>query len=231
MSKFSLLYFDFEGRASPIRNMCAIGNVPYDDQIVKAEDWPKIKPTLTYGQLPVVRVGDLTINQSTDIIRYVSKLAGLYPKDPLEALQVDALITNMITIFNDTVFKVFTSNLDKEVAIKMSREFLDKKTGRVGTFLDKLDLQIGVGKSGYLFDFGLTGADLQLFQCICLMSMGIIVGHSKTYIRDNFQNLEAFRYKVASIKEISARFKDESHPMHKSIYTVDYEYDDEKKAE
>jgi len=231
MSKFTLLYFNLEGRAGPIRNICAIGKVPYVDQIVKGEDWPKLKPTLPHGQLPVIRVGDLTINQSTDIIRYVSKLAGLYPRDPLDALQADALLSNMNQILDDTVAKLFTSNIAKDDAIKMGREFLDKKEGKVGILFEKLDLQIGVG-SGYLFDFGLTGTDLQFFQWICLMSMGIIVGIPKTYIRDNFENLEAYRHRIASIKEISSRFQDEKDPLYHSIYTVDFKYDnDEKKAE
>merc|ERR1711920_414155 len=188
--------------------------------------------TLTYGKLPVIQVGDLILNESTDIIRYASKLAGLYPKDPLEALQVDSLVSNMMQIFEDTVIKVVFSKLDKDTLLKMTREFIDKKEGKLGKFLEKMDLQVGVGSSGYLFEFGLTGADLQLFQAICFMSMGILEGIPKTYIRDNFANLEALRRQVASIEEIGARFKDEKHPLHNSPYTKDFKYDDdEKKAE
>jgi len=232
MSKFTLLYFGLEGRAGPIRNLCAIGKVPFVDKHVKFEEWRKIKPTLAYGQLPVIQVGDLTINQSADILRYASKLAGLYPKDPLEALQVDSLVSNMVQVFDDTVIKAMISKFDTNAVLKMTSEFLDKKEGKLGMFLEKLDLQIGVGASGYLFEFGLTGADLQLFQALCHMSTGTIQGISKTYIRDNFENLEAFRIKVASIEEIDARFKDERHPLHNSAYTKNYKYDDdEKKAE
>jgi len=233
MSKFTLLYFGLEGRAGPIRNICALGKVPFEDQIVKFEDWPKLKPTLAYGQLPVIRIGDLTINQSADIVRYVSKLAGLYPKDPLEALQVDSLMSNMTQVFDDTVVKSMISKLDNDDLLKIRREFLDTKAGKLGMFLGKLDLQIGVGRSGYLFEFGLTAADLQLFSAVCHLSMGSLEHIPKTYIRDNFENLDAFRQKVASIEEISARFKDDSHPLHKSVYTKDYKYDDddEKKVE
>jgi len=230
MAKITLVYFGMEGKAGPIRNIFAIGKVPFVDKIVKPEDLAEMK--LTPGDLPVVQVGDLTINQSTDIIRYASKLAGLYPEDPLEALQVDSVLSNMMQIFEDTVIKAVYSKLDKDTVIKTTKEFIDKKEGKLGMFLEKLDLQIGVGSSGYLFEFGLTGADLQLFQAICFLSMGILGGIPKTYIRDNFGNLEALRLKVASIEEIGARFKDEKHPLHNSVYTKDYKYDDdEKKAE
>merc|ERR1719499_2805671 len=92
-----------------------------------------------------------------------------------------------------------------------------------------MDLQIGVNTSGYLFEFGLTGADLVLYNAICHLSTGTLPGISKTSIRDNFENLEAFRFKVASIEEIDARFKDERHRLHNSIYTKNYKHDDEEK--
>jgi len=225
MSKFKLIYFPVEGRAGPIRNLCAIGKVRFVDQIVRYEDWPKIKHTIPYGQLPIIQVGDLTINQSGDILRYASKLAGLYPKHPLEALQVDSLVTNMIQIYDDTAIKSMFSRLDQDTLKKMAAEYLDKKEGKLGRFLENMDSQIGVGTSGYLFEFGLTGADLQLYEAICRLSSNTIPGISKTYIRDNFENLEAYRVKVASIEEIDARFKDEKHPLHNSVWTKNYKYD------
>jgi len=229
MSKFTLVYFGLEGRAGPIRNMCAVGNVQYEDQIVSWEDWPKVKATLPYGQLPVIRVGDLTINESSDILRFVSKLAGRYPKDPLEALQVDSLVDNINQTFDKTIGKTMFTKLDKEEVIKQRLELLSKKDGKLGMFLEKLDLQIGVGASGYLFEFGLTAADLVLFQIIAHLSLGILDGVPKTYVRDNFGNLEAFRLKVASNEAIGARFKDEKNKYHKSVYTVDWKCDDEEK--
>jgi len=232
MSKFTLVYFGMEGRAGPIRNMCAIGNVLYENEILSYEDWPKLKPTLPYGQVPVIRVGDLIINQSSDILRYVSKLAGLYPEDPLKALQVDSQVTNMNQTLDNTIIKTMHTKLKKEELIQMRIAFLSKKDGKLGMLLERLDLQIGVGSSGYLFEFGLTAADMLLFGMICHLSQGILDGVPKTYIRDNFENLEAFRLKVASLDAISARFKDEKNPYHKSVYTVDWKYDDDdKKAE
>jgi len=229
MSKFTLCYFGIEGRAGPIRNACAIGKVPFEDKIVKSEEWPKMKATLAYGHLPVLVFGDLTINQSTDILRYVSKLAGLYPEDPLQALQVDSLISNMTQVIDETVVKSVSPNVDENEALILRNELLDKKKGKLGMFLAKLDLQIGVSSTGFLFEFGLTAADLQLFMAVCYLSMGRSKGIPKTYIRDNFANLDKYRRKVASIEGISARFQDESHPFHKSAYTVDYEYDDDEK--
>jgi len=228
MSKFTLVYFGIEGRAGPIRNMCAIGNVPYEDETIS--DWAKLKPTLPYGQVPIIRVGDQVINQSKEILRYVSKLAGLYPDDPLEALQIDSLVANTIEIFEQTIGKTLFSKMETEEKRKMNVGFIDKKEGKLGKFLEKMDLQIGVGSSGYLFESGITAADLILFQVICQLSMGRQVGIPKSYARDNFDNLEAFRLKIASIEAISNRFKDEKHPSHGTPYTVDWKCDDDEKS-
>jgi glutathione S-transferase len=229
MSKFTLVYFGLEGRAGPIRNMCAIGKVPYKEEIVTFEGWGKLKPTLTYGQVPVIRVGNLVINQSKEILRYVSKLAGLYPDDPLKALQVDALTVNMNEVFDNTIGKTMYSKMDAAEKAKVRMGFLDKKEGKLGQMFARLDLQIGVGTSGYLFEFGLTAADLSLFQLICHLSLGVLDGVPKSFIRDNFENLEKFRVTVASVEAIHNRFKDEKHRYHRSAYTVDWNIDDEEK--
>jgi len=229
MSKFTLRYFPLEGRGGPIRNALAIGKVPYEDKLVQFQEWPAMKATLAYGQLPVIDIKDLTINQSTDILRYACKLAGLYPDDPLEALQVDSLISNMNQCFDDTVVKSMFGNFGEAEKKEMRRQFIDKKQGKLGKMLAKLDLQIGVSSKGFLFEFGLSGADLTLYQAICKLSSGSLDGIPKTYIRDNFDNLEKFRFRVASIDEINARFKDDRHPLHNSVWTANYKYDDEEK--
>jgi len=229
MLKFTLRYFALEGRAGPIRNALAIGKVPYEDKVVKFQEWPPMKATLPYGQLPVIDIKDLTINQSTDILRYACKLAGLYPDDPLEALQVDSLISNMDQCFEDTIVKSKVSRGSEAEKTEMGRQFIDKKQGKLGMMLAKLDLQIGISSKGFLFEFGLSGADLVMYQAICQLSSGTLDGIPKTYIRDNFDNLDKFRIRVASIEEIRARFMNDKHPLHNSVWTADYIYDDEEK--
>jgi len=226
-SKFTLRYFQLEGRGGPIRNALAIGKVPYEDRVVQYPEWPAMKATLPYKQLPVIDIKDLTINQSTDLLRYACKLAGLYPDDALEALQVDSLITNMDHCFEDTIVRLMLAKGTDEEKTEMGRQFIDKKQGKLGMMLAKLDLQVGVSSKGFLFEFGLSGADLVLYQAICKVSSGHLVGIPKTYIRDTFDNLDKFRIRVASIEEISARFKDDKHFLHNSVWTATYKYDDE----
>merc|ERR1719510_596596 len=132
-----------------------------------------------------------------DILRYVSKLGGLYPEDHLKALQVDSLVSNLDDIFVKTIGKTIHMKAEKSEIIKMRQEFLDLKEGVLGIHFGVLNTQIAGGSSGFLFDFGITGADLTLFQHICHLSMGILDGIPKNYVHDNFKSLEEFRLKVA----------------------------------
>lgn len=92
----TLHYFDILGGAGePIRNAFKISGVSFDDVRVPINDWPEVKnhPTrFSFGQMPVLEVDGVPYSQSVAILRYVGKLSGLYPADPLEALKVDEII-------------------------------------------------------------------------------------------------------------------------------------------
>lgn len=173
-------------------------------------------------------MGDRFLNQSSDILRYVSKLAGLYPDDPLKALEVDSMVSSIDEVFTKNIGKTIHMKAEKEEIMKVRQEMLDLKDGNVGVAFGKLDKMIGNGKSGFLFDWGITAADLQLFQNVCHLSMGILDGIPKTYITSNFKNLEQFRLRVASIPEIGARFTDGDNPYKDSPYTVHWSAEEEK---
>ena len=66
-----------------------IGGVPFEDNRVKPADFPALRSELPFGALPVLEVDGKLFAQSNGINRYVGKLAGLYPTDPLEAAFCD----------------------------------------------------------------------------------------------------------------------------------------------
>lgn len=52
--KFS--YFDIKFRGEFIRFILSYSGVQFEDNRVKAEDWPALKPNTPFGQLPVLEV-------------------------------------------------------------------------------------------------------------------------------------------------------------------------------
>lgn len=54
----------------------ALAEVPYEDIVVQLEDWPKVKPTLPLGQVPILDVDGNVLVQSEAIGRYVAREFG-----------------------------------------------------------------------------------------------------------------------------------------------------------
>ena len=82
-TSIKLFYFDFHGgRGETARLALSIGGVPFDDERVKGADWPALKPSMPFGELPVLEVDGQRLSQSNAINRYVGQLTGLYPDEP-----------------------------------------------------------------------------------------------------------------------------------------------------
>ena len=67
-----LFYFDFHGgRGETARLALSIDGVPFGDERVKGADWPRLKPSMPFGELPVLEVDGQRISQLNAINRYV----------------------------------------------------------------------------------------------------------------------------------------------------------------
>jgi glutathione S-transferase len=92
--KLKLVYFDFRGRAEPIRWAFTLGNVPFEDKRLQYQEFQQQSDAgeFAYASVPTLYVGDQQIGQSGAALRFAGKAAGLYPKDDLVAGQVDAVL-------------------------------------------------------------------------------------------------------------------------------------------
>jgi glutathione S-transferase len=86
-----LVYFNVRGRAESFRYMCMDNGIALEEQFVAFEDWPKVKPTTRFGQLPVVHDDGFEIAQSNAILRTIAKKHGLYGSNDKEASLIDQL--------------------------------------------------------------------------------------------------------------------------------------------
>ncbi|KAG9400646.1 hypothetical protein AC1031_010863 [Aphanomyces cochlioides] len=104
-----LTYFNMPGRGEFIRLLFAYGNVPFEDSRISFQEWGAKKATLDlpFGQMPILQTHGKTYAQSLAIARYAAKLSGLYPADPLVALEADSLIDAILEnwdVYNDNVY-------------------------------------------------------------------------------------------------------------------------------
>lgn len=87
-----LVYFNLKGRAEIIRLCFASGKVPFEDKRITQEEFAALKPTLPFGQLPVLHVNNFVYPQSMAIVRCASTLAGIYPTDAFHLIKVELIL-------------------------------------------------------------------------------------------------------------------------------------------
>lgn len=85
-----LTYFDIKGLAQAVRDTFTYAELEFEDERLSFDEFKERKATLPYGQLPVLEIADdLVLAQSKTILRFVSKSARTYPRDPVHAAIID----------------------------------------------------------------------------------------------------------------------------------------------
>lgn len=124
--ELKLHYFDITGKGEPIRLFCAYAGLDFEDhRFTSMEDFLAVKESgkLAFGQVPMLEVdGKHQLVQTAAILRYLSKIAGLYPEDPLIAAKVDAAMDQEADAFVGTTvvsyMNRFGLHLDSETRAK-----------------------------------------------------------------------------------------------------------------
>lgn len=162
-----LSYFDFHGgRGETARLALSIGNVPFIDERVKGADWPGLKPSTPFGQLPLLEVDGQRISQSNAINRYVGQLAGLYPDDPWQAAQCDEVCC-AVEALNDALGPSFALKGDEQ---KRERERL--LAGPIPRCLEGLASLLAQRGGEWFAANRFTIADLKVIEMTGLLCSG-----------------------------------------------------------
>eukprot|EP01061_Rhynchopus_euleeides_P018379 TRINITY_DN303_c0_g1_i1.p2 TRINITY_DN303_c0_g1~~TRINITY_DN303_c0_g1_i1.p2 ORF type:complete len:232 (+),score=116.51 TRINITY_DN303_c0_g1_i1:58-696(+) len=194
-----VVYFGLPGKAEPIRLCAAIGGLELEDQHVDRESWGALKPSVAPAQLPLLYVDGKLHGQSVAQARYVAKLAGLYPSDPLEALRVDELVDYTQEVFGP-LGKSF--GLQGEEQLKF-RGAMVAEGGDMHKWISFLDTQLE-GKK-YAAGDSLTLADVVIFTTLQPLRTGWLDGVPKDCL-DGFKNVLAHRDLVANHEKVKAYY-------------------------
>jgi len=169
MARFRLTYFDIDGgRAESIRIAFHIGGIEFEDVRVKGPEFREARETFRFHALPVLEIDGAQVTQSNAILRYVGKLAGLYPVDDLQALHCDEAM-DAVEDLSHAVGRTF--GLQGE-AMKQAREEL--VAGRLATYVKGLDTLLARGGGEYVADGRMTVADLKVFVETRNLAKGIL---------------------------------------------------------
>uniref|UniRef100_A0A0G4G871 Glutathione S-transferase n=1 Tax=Chromera velia CCMP2878 TaxID=1169474 RepID=A0A0G4G871_9ALVE len=93
--KLQLYYFDIKGKGEPLRLLMNHAGLVFEDIRISKETFLQKKESgeFPFGQVPCLIVDEKhVLVQTNSIARFIGKLSGLYPSDPVEASMVDAVM-------------------------------------------------------------------------------------------------------------------------------------------
>lgn len=167
MTQLTLTYFDFHGgRAEPARLAMHIGGIAFEDKRFAPAEFPEVRKSTPFGQVPTLHVDGVLVTQSDAITRYVGKLTGLYPADAYQALLCDEILSAV----EDANIKLGTSFGLTGDALKEARTAL--VNGPLTTYLTWLQNQLQAHGGVYFADNRLTVADLKVFAYVRGLNSG-----------------------------------------------------------
>jgi glutathione S-transferase len=163
MSNYKLTYFNGRGRAEIVRLIFAAGGVKYEDVRIEKANWPALKPSTPFGQLPMLEVDGVKLCQSNAIGRFVARRLKLAGKTDLDEARVDMIID----CIEDTVKPMmgFFHESDEKRKADLKKKFLDEQLPVSLAGLEKI-LNENKGGAGYFVGDSLTWADL----CISVLA-------------------------------------------------------------
>ncbi|KAH9472887.1 hypothetical protein MJO28_001260 [Puccinia striiformis f. sp. tritici] len=205
MPSYKLTYFGIKGgRGDGIRMAFHYGGIQFTDERLSHAEFAKIKETLPFGQVPILTIDDKkVISQEVAILRYVGRLAGLYPDDPEEAVKVDVATCVVDDLYAVVPAFFAPENPGKEAAVKM---VIEDRIPKMLQYIEKY-----LAKQGTTFSAGnsLTVADLRFYGILKLYQFGMLQGLS-TSLLDPYPQIAKLYKAIESHEKIASWVKAES---------------------
>jgi glutathione S-transferase len=201
MPQLKLSYFDFHGgRAEPARLALAIGGIAFDDHRFAFPEFAEVRKTTPFGQVPVLHVDGIQVTQCDSILRYVGKLAGLYPADPMQALFCD----EVMFVVEDASIKIgptFRMTGEEQKAARLALV-----NGSIPQYLGWLEQQLKAHGGEYFADQRLTVADLKVFVDVRGLNSGRLDHVPTDLVEKVAPALNVHMQRIAQLPSIAAYY-------------------------
>jgi len=206
MGKLKLTYFNGRGRAEPSRLILAQAGVEYEDVRIEFADWPALKSTLKFGQMPFLEVDGKTITQSMAIARFLARRYKLAGQNELEEAEADAIVDCMTDCFNGFIACMLEGKMkrnDPERQKMLIDEFITKT---LPAFLDVIQKVLEENGGKYLVGSNLTWADLVFVASLEMLitGHGLMPEYQNPDALKNHQPIADFKKSIENLPNIKA---------------------------
>ncbi|KAG5867396.1 hypothetical protein JTB14_025227 [Gonioctena quinquepunctata] len=190
---YKVTYFNITALGEPIRFLLSYGGLEFEDVRVSEEQWPTLKSSMPFGQMPILEHNGKIAHQSLAICRYLGKQVKLNGKDDWEDLEIDAAADTI----NDLRQKIGAYHYEKNALLKAEKEG-PLFNEIIPHYLKKID-EHAKKNNGYLTCGRLTWADLHFVSL-----MGYITVMATKDIFADYPNVQAIKEHVLALPAIKA---------------------------
>lgn len=215
---FKLYYFDFPGKAEPIRAALTYSGLQFEDIRLSREEFVAMKKagTFKFGQVPALVTPDgEQLVQSSAILRYIGRVAAaagderLYPTDLRTAQRVDAAMAQEDDVFiglralkyerNGFPAKVLTDEAKAVVANELSTSVIPRHLGLFSKLLEG-----NADSDAYIAGTAEpSAADFVLFETFKMIDGGLgIADFPKGLIQSDFPLIAAYMKRFAEHPDV-----------------------------
>lgn len=194
MPSYKLIYFPIRGRAEHLRLMFVYAKVPFEDVRITKDEWEKLKPTTPWGQVPVLEIDGVMVEQSLPLARHLAKQFGLDGKDDMERLQADVFVAHLDDLKNQFGTMLREQDPEKKTAILKN---LQKDVFPV--FFEKLEKR--VAKNGFSVSKSILWSDILLSALLDALMIKNILGDD---FATKYPNLMRVKDTVFGTPEVKA---------------------------
>ncbi|XP_056647786.1 glutathione S-transferase-like [Diorhabda sublineata] len=191
--QYKLTYFNISALGEPIRFLLSYGNIDFEDVRIEREQWPSLKSTTPFGQLPLLEHNGKVVNQSMAIARYCAKLVKLTGSNDWEDLEIDSVVDTI----SDLRSKIaeFQKEQNEELKASKKKQVIEVT---IPFYIERLEEKVK-NNDGYLACKKLTWADLYFVALLDMVN--VRVGKN---IIENAPSLQKLREKVLALPGIKA---------------------------
>ena len=156
MTSYRLTYFDVDGgRGEHVRIAFHAAGIAFEDNRISFQEFGESRSGMRFTCVPVLEIDGEPVTQANALGRYVGRMAGLYPADPLQALYCDEVLGAMEDMTNH-IARTMRMTGDE---LRAAREELAE--GWLVVYLRGTGELLARGGGEYFADQQLTIADLR----------------------------------------------------------------------